>query len=424
MSPQSNRITDETYHKMSQLAYDDLYKGDKPSSLQGWEVLEDFESNSLSGFDAVTFYNPDTQQAVIAYRGTEATAGLDHSAPDFLMDVDIGLNEIGRKKDQFLDSLKPPGWNEGVQKFQDATGITGMNEWLGNVEKSLDKTSMSGQFNQLYQAENYAKSMQKKHPELSFSATGHSLGGGNAQYAAAYTGMTAVTFSAPSVMASLTPEMRRKAEEGVYDSQVTNFGHPGDVVASGALGGYDRHVGSTYYINSNYEDANRDVSILDKAKNSFSGSNYHGLQQYEFQQGYISNELYHPVTGEKIALSPRVPSSYAADLFSNIANGLGFLGALTAAGGGRTIQVTPEELMEVASRWNQNAERVTSEMHQIRHRLNGYLQASHSRRLTPIVQQIDTTITGLSHWYPSHTGHMISYIKAKAHQFREADESR
>ena len=50
----SPQVDDETYRLMSEAAYLDLKK-DTVEDLPGWEVLEDYKSNSISGFDAVTF---------------------------------------------------------------------------------------------------------------------------------------------------------------------------------------------------------------------------------------------------------------------------------------------------------------------------------------------------------------------------------
>ncbi|WP_355324532.1 lipase family protein [Paenibacillus sp. P8] len=274
----SRKIDDETYKEMSRLAYLDYEEGYDPLELPGWKVLKNTHSNNISGFDAVTFYNPETKQAVIAYRGTDGVEPLPTSVPDFIMDGRIGIPEIGRKIDQSLD-FTPEWLDKGTQKVRDFTGITKLENNLGERAKIEEKDSFAGKNNQMYEAEDYAKEMQKKYKDYNFSLTGHSLGGGNAQYAAAYTGMTAVTFSAPSVISSLTPEIQRKAEEGGFDSQITNFAHPGDFVASGLFGGYDRHVGATYYIDSNYGNANKGIGIIEKISNSFGGPNYHSLEQ-------------------------------------------------------------------------------------------------------------------------------------------------
>ncbi|WP_062322779.1 hypothetical protein [Paenibacillus pabuli] len=409
---------------MSELAYENLKSGVEFEDLPGWQVLEDTYGNKKSGFDAVTFYNPETKQAVIAYRGTEGSASLDRSAPDYYADAQIGLPELGRKIEQSTD-LTPDWLANGIQKVRDVTGITKVENAVGELDKKLDKTFGLGP-NQMYEAEDYANDMQNKYKDLDFSLTGHSLGGGNAQYAAAYTGLTAVTFSAPSVISSLTPEAKRKAEEGGFDGQIINYGHPGDFVTSGFFGGYDRHVGSMYYINSNYKDMNDDMSMMDKISNTFGGEEYHSLKQYKFENGYVSNDLYDPVTGEKISYSPRQPSNVLSDLAAfmrNLGGQAGSLARSVAAAASGLIQVTPEELKSVAARWKQNAQQCNAELNTVRSRMAQYLHSSRSRRLEPIVTHLDASINELSTWHLKHTSQFLDFIDAKADAFKQADES-
>ncbi|WP_366291351.1 hypothetical protein [Paenibacillus sp. AN1007] len=417
-------IDDETYRLMSELAYEHAKAGTEYANLPGWKVLEETHGNKKSGFDAVTFYNPETKQAVIAYRGTEGSAPIDRSGPDYFADGQIALPELGRKINQTTD-IRPDWLADGIQKVKDFTGLTTVENFKGEIDKQLDKT-LNPLPNQMYEAEDYATNMQKKYKDLDFSLTGHSLGGGNAQYAAASTGLTAVTFSAPSVISSLTPALRRKAEEGGFDSQITNFGHPGDFVASGFFGGYDRHVGSMYYINSNYKDMNDNMSMMDKFNNTFGGKEYHDLKQYQFKNGYVSNDLYDSITGEKINFSPREPSNVLTDLSAFARNfGAytgGLMGGIASAASG-LIQVTPEELKSVASRWKQNAQQCNAELNQVRTRMAQYLHSSRSRRLEPIVTQLDASIQELSTWHMKHTSQFLTFIDEKADAFRQADES-
>ncbi|NMO95575.1 lipase family protein [Paenibacillus lemnae] len=411
---------------MSSIAYDDLREGQQIEDLPGWVVLEDTNSRAISGMDVVTFVNPETNQAVIAYRGTEASEALPTSVPDFLADGGIGLGELSRK----LEFERP--FDEQLTAFEDTVGITALNNWIGDASKQVDKFVTNSSTNQLYQAENYANEMMEKYDNLDFSLTGHSLGGANAQYAAAYTGLDAVTFSAPSVVGSLTPEARRRAEEGAFDSQIINYAHPGDIIASGTLGGYDGHVGSTYYIDSSYADANDGISIKDKIDNTLGGPNYHQLDRYEFDEnGYISNPLFDPVTGEELD-SPRIPPnlfglSGAAGTGGILGGGgvFGQLGAGSAAlgAGAGTIQVTPAELRSVAERWRSNAHQCHNEIEGIRQRLNRYMHSSHSRRLTPIIQQVDQSVVSMSQWHMQHTGDIVDYIKYKADVFEQTDRS-
>ncbi|PRA01760.1 MULTISPECIES: hypothetical protein [unclassified Paenibacillus] len=420
------RIDDETYRLMSELAYENAKAGTEYSNLPGWQVLEDTHGNGYSGFDAVTFYNQETGQAVISYRGTEGSAGWDRKGLDFLADGQIAIPELGRKIEQSTDFT--PDWlSGGIQKVKDVTGLTHLDNALGELDRQIDK-KLNPFPNQMYEAEDYAKDMQNKYKNLDFSLTGHSLGGGNAQYAAANTGMTAVTFSAPSVISSLTPSLKRKAEEGGFDNQIVNFGHPGDFVASGFFGGYDRHVGSMYYINSNYKDMNDNMSMGDKMGNTFGGKEYHDLKQYQFENGYISNDLYDPITGEKINKTPREPSNIMTEL-ADIMRSFGAQTSKMVAGVGSVggasglIQVTPEELKSVASRWKQNAQQCNAELNQVRTRMAQYLHTSRSRRLEPIVTQLDASIHELGTWHMKHTSQFLNFIDEKADAFRQADES-
>ncbi|GIO33942.1 MULTISPECIES: lipase family protein [Paenibacillus] len=421
------RITDEMYKKMSDLAYSDLKKGSKPQDLPGWEVLEDAANDDSSGFDAVTFYNPETKQAVIAYRGTEGGRGLFHSVPDYVTDVGIGERELERKIGKSFEVKMP--WDDKVQKIEDHLGITAAKDWMGGAGKAVDKFFNGDK--QLYQAEDYANEMKKKHKDLDFSLTGHSLGGANAQYAAAYTGLSAVTFSAPSVMGSLTSGARRKAENGEFDSQIVNYVHPRDLVGSGTMGGYDRHVGSTYYIDSNYEDANAGFGLFEKIGNSFGGAHYHSLKQYRFDEnGSLANPLYDAETGEKLNGSPRAPLSFGEALgipgayFAPIelAMKTGIAMAMGGMGSGM-IRVTPEELKSVAEKWSQNAHQISSDMQAVRAKLMRYTQSSHSRRLQPIVAQLDASVSELTKWHVEQTTLFLDFIKSKAEQFHQADAS-
>ncbi|ETT32425.1 hypothetical protein MHI48_02220 [Paenibacillus sp. FSL H7-0942] len=420
------RIDDETYRLMSELAYENAKAGTEYANLPGWQVLEDTHGNGYSGFDAVTFYNPETGQAVISYRGTEGSAGWDRKGPDFLADGQIAIPELGRKIEQSTDFT--PDWlSGGIQKVKDVTGLTHLDNAVGELDRQIDK-KLNPFPNQMYEAEDYAKDMQNKYKNLDFSLTGHSLGGGNAQYAAAHTGMTAVTFSAPSVISSLTPSLKRKAEEGGFDNQIVNFGHPGDFVASGFFGGYDRHVGSMYYINSNYKDMNDNMSMGDKMGNTFGGKEYHDLKQYQFENGYISNDLYDPTTGEKINKTPREPSNIMTEL-ADVMRSFGVqtnkmvAGVGSVGGASGLIQVTPEELKSVASRWKQNAQQCNAELNQVRTRMAQYLHTSRSRRLEPIVTQLDASIHELGTWHMKHTSQFLNFIDEKADAFRQADES-
>lgn len=426
------RIDDETYKVMSSLAYDNHEKGMQPAELKGW-IVEDTENKIFSGLDAVTFVNPETKQAVIAFRGTEGDQGMSRLGPDLLNDAGIGIEELKRKTE-----FKYP-FDEQLTRFEDATGITAFKDFMGDTSKKIDKFTSFPGTNQMYQAEDYTREMMSKYKDYEFSLTGHSLGGANAQYAAAYTGADAVTFSAPSVIGSLTPEFRRRAENGEFDSQIINYAHPGDIIASGALGGFDGHVGSTYYIDSSYTDANKGLSMKEKIENTLGGPHYHQLDRYTFENGYISNPLYDGKT-DRMVDSPRLPyvgpgildelggrvHSMAGSLSGFAAGGLAGLASLLAGTSGAsagTIQVTPAELRSVAERWKKNAHQSRDQIEGIRQRLGRFMFSSHSRRLQPMIQQLDVSIVSMSQWHLQQTSDIVFYIQHKADQFEQADNT-
>ncbi|WDZ55441.1 lipase family protein [Paenibacillus polymyxa] len=419
-------VNDETYKTMSELAYTKRESGKAVDELPGWKVLDTLDRED-SGLAAVTFYNEETKQAVIAYRGTETD-----DPQDLYNDATLALPEINRKIHGGLN-IHSDEYNAKMKKMDDALGFTAFNNWMGEKEKSVDK-ALFGSSNQFYQAEDYAKDIQKKYKDYNFSLTGHSLGGGNAQYVSAYTGLTAVTFSAPSVISSLTTEYRHKAENGEFDHQVTNFLHPGDIIASGAFGGYDLHVGSTYYVDSNYETANNGVGVKEKIDNTLSGPAYHSLNHYKFDKnGYVSNPLYDPVTGERIAESPRIPSDF--NLMETVDGWIHQLGqtltqfqkaalvtAATSASAG-TIQVMPEHLLAVAEKWKANAQQCDADFQRVRARLSHYLHSSQSRRLQPIVTQLDSSMMEFSQWHLRTTNEFLYNLEYKIEQFIQADIS-
>lgn len=86
--------------------------------------------------------------------------------------------------------------------------------------------------------------------------------------------------------------------------------------------------------------------------------------------------------------------------------------------------MTPAELRSVAEKWRAHAQQNDAEIQGIRQRLSKYMCSSHSRRLQPIVQQLDAANMSMSQWHLQHTTDMVQYIKFKADLFERTDESR
>ena len=118
------------------------------------------------------------------------------------------------------------------------------------------KDDINWENNQFHQAEVLYEQVKAKYPDASISLTGHSLGGGLAQYVAARQDLSAMTYSAPSVTNLLDDASLAKVNEGYYDKKVVNIVQPNDSVGAGGLFEYDRHVGSTYYKGQDFDSAN------------------------------------------------------------------------------------------------------------------------------------------------------------------------
>lgn len=109
--------------------------------------------------------------------------------------------------------------------------------------------------NQFYQAEQLYNAVKTEYPNSEISTTGHSLGGAEAEYVAARNGLSSVSFNAPGIVHLLSDDLQKKANQGGFEKTNVAYVNPGDGIGSGAIDP-NRHLGSTYYINSSYENAN------------------------------------------------------------------------------------------------------------------------------------------------------------------------
>ncbi|CAM4346767.1 hypothetical protein [Paenibacillus xylanexedens] len=208
-----------------------------------------------------------------------------------------------------------------------------------------------------------------------------------------------------------------------------NFIHPGDFIASGMLGGYERHVGSTLVIDFNYDDFNASYGLNahEKYNDTLGGPSYHDMKHYSFDDdGYIDNTLYDEITGERVSFSPRKPSDHnildhtreAWDTLSK-----GFKSVVNVVGGysAGTIELTPEELKEIAGKWSRQAQDMSRTFERIQRNFFEYTESSHSQRLVPIVWDLQMSIKQLDEWHLEHTSDLVDYIQNKADLFIQAD---
>ena len=178
------------------------------SSLSSWVLVNAY--TSPSGMSAIAIQNPKTKEIVFAYRGTEAIEKYPTAAiKDWLMDLKIAAGS----------NLTV---NDGHNQFVDAASF-----YIETVRKVGGASNIGAR-----------------------SFTGHSLGGGIAQYMTYFTGgkYNAVTFNAPGI-AQVLPGVNPRD----YDNTVTDYVNENDFI-----GLYGTRLGKEIYIKDRGSKSSRD----------------------------------------------------------------------------------------------------------------------------------------------------------------------
>ncbi len=450
-------MTDELYLKVSELAYTDVPAGrsdilDK-EEYKDWRTIEPKGASlhsAYSGFDAVVLENPKTNQVIIGYRGTEPE-GIIGKAADIETDA---FDVVGGRTRRLEDAITDP---ERHNIFK-------------NSPFKLMKDNMDWENNQFHQAEELYEAVKVAYPDSDISLTGHSLGGGLAQYVAARQDVSGMTYSAPSVTNLLDDVSLAKVNEGHFDNKMVNVVHPNDSVGAGGISEYDRHVGSTVYKGQDFDTANamyqnwkfqfqlkvpfqplgagspmlvHDVRIgvdLDKLHvgdimrffDSFSkdeGKGYHSMDQYEFDEnGNLKGPLIDRSTGETINISPRwTAHQEALSTFSNLMAGIvpPLIAAATGFVIGKTggkIQLTPEELAQAAREMRLSLDGFSNDAQASIQMFQTHISTSESQSFTPIAYNATATLQAINRWYQESISEIAEYIERKREDFVIADQ--
>ncbi|WP_338541771.1 lipase family protein [Paenibacillus tundrae] len=442
-------ISDEMYLNFSKLAYQDISNGYILPELEDWKVVEPGNAelkNKVTGFDALVIKNQQTDQVVISYRGTEPDGHWYGRLTDYETDVRDVI--FGRTR-QLEDAVTDPNHHN---IFRKSFMLSIMDDILWE----------NNQFNQ---AEKLYESVNQTFPDADISLTGHSLGGGLAQYVAARKDVSAMTYSAPSVTNLLDDISLSRVNEGYYDGKVVNVVDPNDSVGAGGIVEYDRHVGSTFYRGQDFDSANAmyqnwklqyhlpipirslgagaplevynfPVNIdLDKFQvgniyrllDSFSkkeGKGYHSMDQYEFDtNGNLVGPLINRATGEEISISPRWTAhekSLSAIISGAVAPLVAVAASAQAAAG--KIQLTPEELAQAAKEMRVSLSGFSNEVQASIQMFQTHISTSESQSFTPIAYNATATLERINRWYQESISEIAEYIERKHEDFVLADE--
>ncbi|GEL04672.1 lipase family protein [Rummeliibacillus stabekisii] len=214
------KINDYDNYALSDAAYNDSYfKKDTiisdPTNDSKWKVIEEIsDKNGLQAFavipgtkgkDNKIHYNNDN--IVIAFRGTEPF-GFDGDVTADGYQVLLGVNMNLNKKT--MDSIVQTQFKSALE---------------------------------------FVQNVQTKYKPKSLTTTGHSLGGGLAQYTAAEMGLKATTFAGPNVYAILSPEAKKKVDLGLTQQKIKDYSHSTDPIGNFSHG--DPWIGKKFYVKAN-----------------------------------------------------------------------------------------------------------------------------------------------------------------------------
>ncbi|WP_028400239.1 lipase family protein [Ectobacillus panaciterrae] len=297
-----------------------------------------------------------------------------------------------------LSALDPPP-NLGIQERMQ----------FYNAKERLQQHVEESQFTQADRlVAHVVKEYQAKGYDV--STTGHSLGGGMAEYTAAKYNLKAVTYSAPDVMHLLPKELRERAKQGKFNGQITSYVHPYDSIGAGAFGSYPQHVGSTYYISRlgihNLLPTSVQLCapffIYNVARFflSIAGVKFHDLDQYTFDEnGNLANPyIVNQATKEVMVGSPRQ--------------------------GWGTIEVNAEDLRRVGKQLQSNAMETRERIASSKRAVLSLVQTSHSHGLNVIVNQIEHHLDNFHARYANASQEVAHYIENKAIAFENADQGK
>ncbi|MCW1835374.1 MULTISPECIES: lipase [Bacillus] len=259
----TSSLTDETYFRLSQRAYNYNYLKRKLQNNEYFRInssktnstywyVEKIKTDVDTGLDAVVLSqakksengkwikSKNPENVVVSFAGTDLgkdpiTDGVKADGSNIVLGSDPKKESHYIVKKDTKDTSKTLGKYNGTPS-QDAMLTT------GNY-KLITKTS------QIDQADQLVKEIKRKYNGTStiVSTTGHSLGGAEAEYSAVNNDIYAVAFNSPSIVKLHTSEKQKEINDGLYDPYVRSIINPDDMVGAGYWNEYERHNGTTIY---------------------------------------------------------------------------------------------------------------------------------------------------------------------------------
>lgn len=218
---------------LSDRTYDDIKNNIKINNIDGqritFDIIETID-NKDTGLQGYVLQKEGTDKIVISFRGTELNETSD--IKEDVHGIILGNSDYTKNSYGNTTYVGSPG--------QDALIAS------GSAKLNDDGTFSYVNKNQFTEADKVVSTYVKEYGADQITFTGHSLGGGLAQYFAVKYDSNAVTFAAADVFNLLTKVEQKQVKNGEFKDQIISYIDPKDLVSTH----YQVPVGSMYYINN------------------------------------------------------------------------------------------------------------------------------------------------------------------------------
>lgn len=321
MSFSSSNISDHEASIISAQTYKDNIESVNIQVGEGitWNKIDDIidEDTGLRGY---VLENPETEEIVISFRGTEMPKTVEveqeyvgSPSQDARLSGAGGGAEI---RDGKIGYETKTGYDEFFKDVkEDINGIIfgdsnytkkeyGKTKYTGSPAQDAAIASGKAQFNpsdgtisylnenQFTEADEVVSKYVEKHGPDQITFVGHSLGGGLAEFYAVKYDSHAITFAAADVFDLLSEEDQQRALNGEYKDNIISYTYPDDLVGTY----YEHSIGSQYYM----EDPAQGGKGLDN----------HGIVNFTDQSLYnddgyfLASVLYDEMIQGQLTMSP------------------------------------------------------------------------------------------------------------------------